>query len=650
MSTSPPGGGNGAIARMPKFGMPIFNRSIDSARSSTAKRGGSIQNRLFGAYTLMMLLMLAVFLALFYAYNSRLLRGRATDEMKTLTTVSMNAVDNEFRKMDTVAMNISYSNLIKDQYEAYRSSSATTESPSLSEAERFNRAKALADLFIAISGPNRTVQQINLYEPEGSMIGAGVYTQAVSTDIHAKPWYDAVMARNGARLLVEPHDDPLLRTDRNLRRSRVYVSLCRMYFSTGRKFAGIIEIKQDWETVFSSLTEQVAERTDAPDVRVYSDNGIQVFPLPSGIVPAAPGAAFSYMPLLTPAAGDETVTDLIEGQDGREIVTHVTSSWSGYTTVIIRPERELFAPIFAFSRLFLLVSAALLLMSMWISYVLARKLTTPIRKLHAAIRSLDLADLPDSPPRPMTSVNELESLNAAFGSMNQRLRQSLSALLLSKTHETQARMMALQAQMDPHFYHNTLSTISIMAEEGMNDRIVEMCRHLSFMMRYIANEAQTTVLLGEDLAYAERYLDCMKIRYGNDLSFMVDVPEEMRDLTVPKLIIQPLVENALKYGIQKDPPWTVRITGSCTETAWRISVSDDGPGFTPESIACVARVSAQYLDRQEVPELGINGMGLVNTRLRLAMHGREESFFEMANLPEGGAIVTIGASRGEEPA
>lgn len=594
-------------------------------RTGRPKRG-SIQNRLFTTYTMMTLLMLAVFLALFYAYNSRLLRERAIDEMKTLTTVSMNAVDNEFRKMDTIAMNISYSNLIKDQYEAYRST----------ESERYNRSKVLADLFIAISGPNRTVQQINLYDPEGSMIGAGIYTQAVASDLTTKPWYEEVVKRHGAKLIVGPHTDPLLQTDRNLNKNRLFVSLCRMYFTTGRTYAGIIEIKQDWDTVFSALSDQVADRTDAPDIRVYSDAGGQVFPLPDG------SAAFDYLSGIAPADDDETGVDTLAGPSGKEIVAHVRSGWSGFTTVIVRREGALFAPLFAFTRLFLLFALGLFAISTWLSYALARKLTTPIRELRSAIRGLDLAALPAGSDRPVSSVNELEELNAAFDSMNVRLRQSLSDLILSKTHETQARMMALQAQMDPHFYHNTLSTISIMAEENMNGRIVEMCRHLSFMMRYIANEKQTVVSLGDDLAYAERYLDCMKIRYGDDLSFSVDVPEAMRALPVPKLIVQPLVENALKYGIQKDPPWHVRIFGQVANGFWRLSVADDGPGFTEEAIERVNRTTALHLEHQTVPELEINGMGLVNARLRLCLQGRSGCVFEMANLSEGGAIVTLG--------
>ena len=108
--------------------------------------------------------------------------------------------------------------------------------------------------------------------------------------------------------------------------------------------------------------------------------------------------------------------------------------------------------------------------------------------------------------------------------------------------------------------------------------------NLTHLLRYISGGTVSGVTIADEVEYARRYLSCMKIRFSNSLFYDIAVPGEIAQVKVPKLIIQPLIENALKYGMSAAPPWSIRVSGEAEDGAWRIEVSDNGPGFSGESL------------------------------------------------------------------
>ena len=133
-----------------------------------------------------------------------------------------------------------------------------------------------------------------------------------------------------------------------------------------------------------------------------------------------------------------------------------------------------------------------------------------------------------------------------------------------------ARSMALQTQINPHFYYNTLSSIIVLAENGDSETVVKMCRNLSQIMRYITSTAETTVTLKDELDYVQKYLYCMKVRYQSSLNYSIHVDESLLSQPVPKLIIQPIVENAIRYGSNCAPPWNISIPALSRKEAGRL--------------------------------------------------------------------------------
>jgi sensor histidine kinase YesM len=134
----------------------------------------------------------------------------------------------------------------------------------------------------------------------------------------------------------------------------------------------------------------------------------------------------------------------------------------------------------------------------------------------------------------------------------------------------------------------------------------------------------------------------MIIRYQGDLSYSIDVPEEMLHIKIPKLCIQLLVENAIKFSSSIKPPWHIKIKGFSLEDCYYISVIDNGPGFDPQTIRDIEEKIRQIDISGLLPSLEIKGMGLMNIYIRLKILNSSNFTFRLENLEDGGASITIG--------
>lgn len=200
--------------------------------------------------------------------------------------------------------------------------------------------------------------------------------------------------------------------------------------------------------------------------------------------------------------------------------------------------------------------------------------------------------------------------------------RSLNTLELEK-RLAEARLMALQMQLNPHFLFNALNSIATLihrdakAADRMLVRLAELLRFT------LDSTAAQEIPLRTELAVLERYLDIERVRFGDRLSFRLDIPEDTRDGRVPTLLLQPIVENALQHGLSGQArAGVVEISARRDNDRLQIKVRDNGKGLS-----------------FDVPQQ--DGIGLSNTRARLQhLHGPSQSL-HLENHPEGGLLVTI---------
>jgi len=190
---------------------------------------------------------------------------------------------------------------------------------------------------------------------------------------------------------------------------------------------------------------------------------------------------------------------------------------------------------------------------------------------------------------------------------------------------SQAQLAALRGQMEPHFMFNTLNSIAGLVREQRNEAAVSMIVGLSeYLRRSTQDSHRAQVTLAEEVEYLQRYVDIQKVRFGERLQFSVDIPPEMLRAQVPNLLLQPLVENAIKHGVGRCVAGgAVRVAGLCENGSLRLSVSNDGPNNPND---------------EPVAHTGV-GLNNLRTRLRI-LHG-DESELQLRLAPSGEAEVVV---------
>jgi two-component system sensor histidine kinase YesM len=275
-------------------------------------------------------------------------------------------------------------------------------------------------------------------------------------------------------------------------------------------------------------------------------------------------------------------------------------------------------------------------------YFSTRRLMRPLRTLQEAMDQTALDNL-DGRVAPH-SVDELKSLSESYSRLCERLGGAMDDKMRAQRLELEARLDALQAQIDPHFLYNTLNVIMNRALQTGDEEILVLCEGIADMLRYSTSTEKRLATLGEEKKHLETYLTLMQKRFRHRLSYAVDIPEEMLKLKLPKMTLQPLAENAIQHGFahkggQMQVEVRVRIESDC----WRVTVSDNGEGFGEEVMReLTAKLEAVRSGafRPGAEGMSIGGMGLINTYARLHFYFGPECRMILTN-EESGARVEI---------
>jgi hypothetical protein len=207
-----------------------------------------------------------------------------------------------------------------------------------------------------------------------------------------------------------------------------------------------------------------------------------------------------------------------------------------------------------------------------------------------------------------------------------RLRERELAATRLSAQLADARMQALRMQLNPHFLFNAMNSIAMLVRDSRREAAVDTLEGLSDLLRYVLDDsARQEVRLKRELEFIERYLAIEKIRFQERLDVRLHADGDTLEALVPNLVLQPIVENAIRHGIaNRVAATTVTVTARKKEGSLQLHVSDDGPGF-----------------RGTAGARGSTGVGIDNTRKRLAQLYGDRASLDVEDASPSGAIVTI---------
>ena len=238
-------------------------------------------------------------------------------------------------------------------------------------------------------------------------------------------------------------------------------------------------------------------------------------------------------------------------------------------------------------------------------------------------------------------VAELQELADQINIMAARLEGLIAQIGQKQEHLAKAELRTLQAQINPHFLYNTLDTIVWQAESGKAEDVITLTRSLSDFFRISLSAGADWIPVEQELKHASAYLSIQKIRYRDILNYEMDVDSEFSDAWVPKLLLQPLVENALYHGIKsRRGGGVIRITAHRTGDSLHFAVADTGRGMTPEKLAELRAMLKEEPAVQTTFESEYSGFGLRNVNLRIRLYYRQEEGLQI-DADDTGTTVTF---------
>lgn len=284
-----------------------------------------------------------------------------------------------------------------------------------------------------------------------------------------------------------------------------------------------------------------------------------------------------------------------------------------------------------------LVLVALLAVTLVFAFLaqrtLSRAINTPIARLEAFAGALAGGDLQARAPE--TDVTELRELTQSLNTMAGRLQGLIDENRREQENLKKSELRALQAQINPHFLYNTLDAIVWLAEAGQSREVIHITRALSDFFRISLSQGKDWIPLSEEIKHLTGYLTIQKIRYRDILDYEIDIPEEIGHVQVLKLLLQPLVENAIYHGVKhRRGRGLVKVTG-CVEDGWLLlQVQDNGAGMTAERLAQV-REGLRSSSQQSA------GYALFNVNKRIQLYYNLAQGIEIESCENHGTTVSL---------
>lgn len=497
-----------------------------------------------------------------------------------------------------------------------------------SDHEYIRSAKNQIQVSLSTYSIETNFYSVNVYNTTGDVIFSNCLrpTKVIPDLNDALPELSAVNRAMGKPVLVPPRSDPWV-----LESPETVFSLSRLVMGLDQPC--YIEVQKRVDTVEKMCSAVVGPNND---VAFFSDNG-EVF--------------YSQ---LTDEQQRWIVDRISQGENGwwrsvpggaGGLSTAAYSAQTGIFTVVVQSEQVLRNAISAISSTIFIAFLLIAVVSILIVYIATVRLTAPIRRLTRRMNSATLHDIQQGDSIESTN-DEIVTLNNTYSLLLQRLNQAAEREKQLESLHLQAEFDALQAQVNPHFLYNILNVLSHRGVINRDNTICEICQNLAAMLRYSTDTARRHSTVGEEVQYVRNYLFLLESRYKDMLNCTIDIDPSIQQETVPKMVLQQIVENCVNHGLSDCVGvMRIEIKGWREADFWKLRVDDNGKGFDNASMMAIQKkltqFSAAVSDGKSRLGMHMGGLGLVNAYLRMRLICGDAVGFSISNRDAGGASVEI---------
>lgn len=405
------------------------------------------------------------------------------------------------------------------------------------------------------------------YEDE-QYFGAGM--SRVSRDrFEDEYWWQYAIDRQGQLGVVGSVVGRNVLSNLNDSSDSIFALVKSFSYGTGQRGVVMFDIRHD-------MIEQLINRVSIGEegfLFVVDDSDV-VFTPSSGIVYRIDQESYQR---------EGAATDTVKINGTGYFIANQYSGYSGWRVVGVVPESEFSAsvrPVYQALSVCIIVCLVLVVL---VSLGVSATVTRPISKLSRLMAKAEEGDF--SVRFESMHQDEIGVLGSSFNHMLEHIGELIHELYEEKQIRLEAQLKSLQEQIKPHFLYNTLDTISWMARAQNAMDVVRLVDALTNMFRVGLSSGRDYITLREEKNHVTNYLYIQKVRYQDRLRYAIEIPDEYDGLVVPKLILQPLVENAIYHGVKmKRSGGQIRVTAQTEGDMLLLRVWDDGAGISPERL------------------------------------------------------------------
>lgn len=279
-----------------------------------------------------------------------------------------------------------------------------------------------------------------------------------------------------------------------------------------------------------------------------------------------------------------------------------------------------------------------LLLVVVISAIMSARISRPIKQLEKAMKSVERGDFNTGVE--VRGALEVERLSQRYNLMMVKIKGLMNQIVLEQEAKRKYELEALQAQINPHFLYNTLNSVVRMVGMSKNEDIIRTITSLSKLFRISLNKGQPIVAVSEELEHARHYLTIQQIRFKNKFNFTIEAEEDVLACPTIKLILQPIIENAIIHGIeQMVDEGTIEVRAMMVGSRIRFTIRDNGLGMSPEKLAEIS--AGTFSGSGDSASYSGSGVGVHNVRERIRIYFGEEYGLVYESELEEGTTVTI---------
>ena len=466
------------------------------------------------------------------------------------------------------------------------------------------------------------------YTNDGKLTEASpIATEKPGVDVKSQKWFQDAAGELENFHFSTPHvqnlfDDPSYRYYWVVSLSRT-VELTR----NGNSMLGVLLVDMNYSSI-----EQLLEKanTDTSGEYVY-------LMAPDGEIIYHPKQNLIHMGLYeennTEAAGyeDTTVKENFHGE--KRLVTVKTISYTGWKLISVVPMKSFSMGMTGMRNLVVLLVALTVLAVVILNQMVSARISKPLRRLNDSVKEWEAGNM--NPDIYIGGSMEVEHLGKTLRSTVAQIRQLMDDIVVEQEEKRKSELDALQSQINPHFLYNTLDSIVWMITGERYDDAVFMITQLASLFRISLSKGKTVIKIEDEVKHARNYMNIQKIRYKNSFEVDFQIEEDILDGCIVKLVLQPLLENAIYYGMEfMDGEGEIHVRGYRKDRDVYLEVEDNGLGMPEEE-------AAELLNGKERPHKHGSGVGLVNVHSRLKLRFGEAYGLVIHSCPDEGMMVQI---------